>query len=177
MPWFSVSGWDVTWGKHFDHNDVYLAYLPLAHIMEFISEHAFLFWGVPMGYGSPRTLFDSAVQGCKGDLTELSPTYMVGVPAIWESARKSILASITAYSPDEHTAFWEAIRDKQKAFEDGTYFPIEREAAFAKVRGIFGGRLRFMMTGGSGIAKHTQEFISFSLAPITGGFGMTETTG
>ncbi|CAG8955433.1 hypothetical protein HYFRA_00010298 [Hymenoscyphus fraxineus] len=173
----AVSGWNITWGGHFDSNDVVLAYLPLAHIMEFISEHGFLYWGVPMGYGTPRTLFDHSVQNCKGDLTELRPTYMVGVPAIWESARKSIVASIGAYPPDKQTAFWDALRDKQRNFEEGVVFPSEREAAFSGVRGIFGGRLRFMMTGGSGIAKHTQEFISFSLAPITGGFGMTETCG
>lgn len=175
---FSVAGWDIVNGRHFDHNDVYLAYLPLAHIMEFISEHVFLFWGVCIGYGSPRTLFDTSVEGCKGDLRELRPTYMVGVPAIWERARKSIMASIATFSPDQQTVFWDALRDKKKAFEDGAIFPSERDtAAFSSVRGLFGGRLRFMMTGGSGIAKHTQEFISFVVAPVTGGFGMTETTG
>jgi long-chain acyl-CoA synthetase len=175
---FSVAGWDIVNGRHFDHNDVYLAYLPLAHIMEFISEHVFLFWGVCIGYGSPRTLFDTSVEGCKGDLRELRPTFMVGVPAIWERARKSIMASIAASSPDQQAVFWDALRDKKKAFEDGAIFPSERDtAAFSNVRGLFGGRLRFMMTGGSGIAKHTQEFISFVVAPVTGGFGMTETTG
>ncbi|CAG8971638.1 hypothetical protein HYALB_00003106 [Hymenoscyphus albidus] len=152
----AVSGWNITWGGHFDSNDVVLAYLPLAHIMEFISEHGFLYWGVPMGYGTPRTLFDHSVQNCKGDLTELRPTYMIGVPAIWVSARKFIVASIGAYPPDKQTAFWDALREKQKAFEEGAVFPCEREAAFS---------------------GHTQEFISFSLAPITGCFGMTETCG
>ena len=175
---FPVAGWDIVNGRHFSQNDVYLGYLPLAHIMEFISEHAMLYWGVCIGYGSPRSLFDSSVKGCKGDLRELCPTYMVGVPAIWETARKSILASIAVSSPDQQTAFWDALRDKKKAFADGATFPSERdEAAFSNVRSIFGGRLRFMMTGGSGIAKHTQEFISFVVAPVTGAFGMTETTG
>jgi long-chain acyl-CoA synthetase len=88
------------------------------------------------------------------------------------------LASITASPPDQQALFWDALRDKKKAFEDGAVFPSERDtAAFSKVRDIFGGRLRFSMTGGSGIAKNTQEFISFVVAPVTGGFGMTETSG
>lgn len=173
-----MAGWDVVNGRHFNQSDVYLAYLPLAHIMEFISEHVFMFWGVTIGYGSPRTIFDSSVENCKGDLRELRPTFMVGVPAIWESARKTIITSISKKSPDVQKEFWDALRDKQNSFEEGRAFSSERDAVtFSGVRGIFGGRLRFTMTGGSGIAKRTQEFISFAVAPITGGFGMTETTG
>lgn len=165
-------------GRHFDQSDVYLAYLPLAHIMEFISEHVFFFWGVCIGYGSPRTLFDSSVANCQGDLRELSPTYICAVPAILESARKSIMGAIATYSPDQKAAFWDAFNDKKAAFENGTVFPDDRdEAAFSKLRGLFGGRLRFMMTGGSNIAKNTQEFMSFVVAPVTGGYAMTETTG
>jgi long-chain acyl-CoA synthetase len=146
--------------------------------MEFISEHVMLFWGVLIGYGSPRTLFDSSVENCKGDLRELSPTFIVAVPAIWESARKSILASVAASPAEEQANFWDTLKNKQKAFQGGVEFSLEQDtAAFSKVRELFGGRLRFSMTGGSGIAKHTQEFISFVIAPVTGGFGMTETTG
>lgn len=92
--------------------------------------------------------------------------------------RKSIIATITATSPEQQTAFWDALGDKKRAFSEGTEFPNERDTTtFSAIRGIFGGRLRYMMTGGSGIAKNTQEFLSFVVAPVTGGYGMTETTG
>lgn len=61
--------------------DVYLGYLPLAHILEFTCEHVIIFTGGKIGYGSPRTLVDASVRNCKGDLGELRPTVMAGVPA------------------------------------------------------------------------------------------------
>ena len=174
---YQVSGWDTINGRHFDSRDRYLAYLPLAHIMEFIIEHVMIFWGVSINYGTPRTLYDSSVKNCQGDLRELRPTFMVGVPAIIEAIRKSIMNTLKGFTEQEQALFWETLKDKTKAFYDGVQFPQDRDVLFSKVRSIFGGELRFMMTGGSGIAKHTQEFVSFVVAPVTGGFGMTETTG
>jgi long-chain acyl-CoA synthetase len=60
----------------------YLAYLPLAHVLEFLIENLCVFKGVSLGYGSPRTLTDSSVRNCKGDIKELRPTLMAGVPGI-----------------------------------------------------------------------------------------------
>lgn len=145
--------------------------------MEFISEHVFLFWGVSIGYGSPRTLFPSSVENCKGDLAELSPTYICAVPAILESARKNIMSSLSGLSPEQQKVFWDTYNDKKQSFENGMVFDEKREEVFDKARGVFGGRLRFMMTGGSNLAKNTQEFMSFVIAPVTGGYAMTETTG
>jgi long-chain acyl-CoA synthetase len=61
-------------------DDVYLAYLPLAHIMELIVEIVILSMGLKMGYGSPHTLTDTGVKlqkGCSGDAVVLRPTIMV----------------------------------------------------------------------------------------------------
>jgi long-chain acyl-CoA synthetase len=38
-----------------------------------------------MGYGSPKSLTDLSVRNCKGDLRELQPTIMAGVPAVCKS--------------------------------------------------------------------------------------------
>lgn len=128
----SVAGFNVVIGKYFDSNDSFIAYLPLAHILEFVLEHVFLFLGVCIGYGSPRTLFDS--EDSNGDLHELRQTYMAGVPAIWETARKSIVALIEASPPDEQGFFWETLNNKKIASEEDSTFPSDRkEAAFAKV--------------------------------------------
>ena len=58
----------------------YLAYLPLAHVLEFLIENLCVFKGVALGYGGVRTLTDGSVRGCKGDIKELRPTIMAGVP-------------------------------------------------------------------------------------------------
>src|SRR5438034_4582056 len=69
-------------------DDVLLAYLPLAHVLEFTVEHVCMFWGVAMGYGTTRTLTDASVRNCLGDIRELKASLMTGVPAVWESIRK-----------------------------------------------------------------------------------------
>jgi hypothetical protein len=54
--------------------------------MEFAVELCFMFVGARMGYGNVKTLTDASVRNCVGDIRELQPTVMVGVPAVWETS-------------------------------------------------------------------------------------------
>ena len=38
--------------------DIYIAYLPLAHVLELLSECTMMMFGVPVGYSSPNTMTD-----------------------------------------------------------------------------------------------------------------------
>ncbi len=42
------------------HSDVFLAYLPLAHILELAVELTLLYFGVAIGFGNKRTLTGAA---------------------------------------------------------------------------------------------------------------------
>ena len=53
--------------------DCYLAFLPLAHVLEFAVEMTFTFAGLPIGYGRVKTLTDASVRECKGDIAEFRP--------------------------------------------------------------------------------------------------------
>ncbi len=53
--------------------DTYLAFLPLAHILEFVVEMSFVFAGMPIGYGRIKTLTEASVRECKGDIQEFKP--------------------------------------------------------------------------------------------------------
>jgi long-chain acyl-CoA synthetase len=79
-------------------DDVFLAFLPSAHILEYIVEMTMQLNGVRIGYGRIKTLSDQSVRGCLGDMRELKPTLMVGVPAIWETIRKGILSKVSLFS-------------------------------------------------------------------------------
>ena len=46
---------------------------------------------------------------------------------------------------------------------------------FKKIQEATGGRLRICLNGGGPIAKDTQHFISMCIAPMIGGYGLTET--
>ena len=64
-------------------DDIFLGYLPLAHVFELLSESVCLLMGVPLGYSSPLTMIDSSSKiqrGCKGDASVLHPTCLSAVP-------------------------------------------------------------------------------------------------
>lgn len=41
-------------------NDAYIAFLPLAHVLEMLAEHLMLLMGIKLGYSSPNTLTDKS---------------------------------------------------------------------------------------------------------------------
>ncbi|CVL13278.1 related to long-chain-fatty-acid--CoA ligase [Fusarium proliferatum] len=158
-----------------DKEDV-LAYLPLAHVFEMALENLVLFIGGTLGYGSPRTLADSSVKNCAGDMRELKPTVMVGVPQIWETIKKGIIAKLDASNPVIKAFFWCSFN--YKTFMSKNNLPgagIFDGIVFSMVRELTGGRLRFTMNGASGISDDTRHFLSMVLAPMLAGYGLTET--
>lgn len=153
-----------------------LAYLPLAHVLEMALENLVLFIGGSLGYGNPRTLADSSVKNCAGDMRELRPTVMVGVPQTWETVRKGVMAKLKASSSAARLLFWSAFAYKD--FMSRNSLPLASifdSIVFSRVRELTGGRLRFIMNGASGIAEGTKHFLSLVLAPMLLGYGLTET--
>ncbi|CAJ2505204.1 Uu.00g125980.m01.CDS01 [Anthostomella pinea] len=158
------------------HKDVILAYLPLAHILEMAVENIVVFIGGKMGYGSPRTLADSSTRNCHGDMHELAPTIMVGVPQIWETIRKGIESRVNSGGALTKNLFWGAYNLKSMLVANGLPGSFLLDAlVFNKVRAMTGGRVRFVFNGGSGISEGTLHFVSMVLAPMVTGYGLTET--
>jgi long-chain acyl-CoA synthetase len=153
-----------------------LAYLPLAHIFEMALENLVLFIGGTLGYGNPRTLSDTSVKNCAGDMREFRPTVMVGVPQIWETVKKGVMSKLDTSSFVIKNLFWGAL--SYKGFMSRNKLPMANifdGVVFSKVRQLTGGRLRFTMNGASGIADNTKNFLSLVLAPMLVGYGLTET--
>ncbi|KAH7312272.1 long-chain acyl-CoA synthetases & [Stachybotrys elegans] len=156
--------------------EVILAYLPLAHIFEMALENIVLFIGGTLGYGNTRTLSDTSVRNCAGDMRELRPTVMVGVPQVWETVRKGVMAKLETVGGISRALFWGAFN--YKTFMSRNKLPgasVLDSIVFSKVREMTGGRLRFTMNGASGVADSTKHFLSLVLAPMLIGYGLTET--
>lgn len=174
----SVAGVNVVVGQYLGPGDGLLTYLPLAHILEFVFENASLYWGCCMGYSNPKTLSDTSVRKCKGDIREFKPTVMVGVPAVWESVRKGVTGKINSSSLIVRSLFWGAMFAKSTLLWAG--FPgagLLDYLVFNKVKDATGGRLRICMNGGGPISKDTLRFISMAITPMISGYGLTETCG
>lgn len=64
-------------------DDIFMGYLPLAHVFELLAESVCLLCGVPIGYSTPLTMIDSSSKikrGTKGDASVLHPTCLTSVP-------------------------------------------------------------------------------------------------
>ncbi|KAH6640460.1 hypothetical protein F5144DRAFT_94524 [Chaetomium tenue] len=160
------------------HREYVLAYLPLAHIFELVLENLVIFVGATLGYGSPRTLSDTSMRNCYGDMRTFAPTVMVGVPQIWETVKKGIEGKVKASGALADTVFNAALALKSFLVRSG--LPggaLLDSTVFSQVRAVTGGRLRFVVNGASGIATPTLHFISMAVAPMLNGYGLTETCG
>lgn len=75
---------------------LYIGFLPLAHVLEFLLEFIMISFAIPIGYSSVRTLMDDSICGPDGegkgvgDLKALKPTIMAGVPAVWEKIKNGV---------------------------------------------------------------------------------------
>ncbi|CAA2992021.1 long chain acyl- synthetase 9, chloroplastic [Olea europaea subsp. europaea] len=165
--------------------DVYLAYLPLAHILELIAENLIAAVGCSIGYGSPLTLTDASnkiKRGTKGDASMLRPTLMAAVPAILDRVRDGVRKKVDSTGGLAKTLFDLAYSRRLSAI-NGSWFGawgLERLLwnflVFRKIREILGGRIRFILCGGAPLSAETQRFINICLgAPIGQGYGLTET--
>ena len=77
--------------------DLYIAYLPLAHVLELIGESMMIMLGVAIGYSGPNTLTDKSTmikRGGKGDESLLKPTVMFCVPLILDRIYKGVTEQI-----------------------------------------------------------------------------------
>lgn len=174
----AIAGTDTLLGHIIqDGQDYMMAYLPLAHVLEFLVENLCLFWGVVLGYGSPRTLTDTSVRNCKGDIKEFRPTLMTGVPAVWESIRKGVLSNVAKLSPAAQAIFHRSLATKSWLMERGLPSGFLDSLVFNKIKEQVGGRFRIGLAGGAPLATETQKFLSATIGPILNGYGMTESCG
>lgn len=162
-------------GHHLSSSDTFLAYLPLAHILEYVVEMALFFVGMTTGYGRVKTLTDQSVRGCRGDIAELAPSIMIGVPAVWELIRKGITSKVNAGGTIKKSVFNAAIAIKQNNIPG--LKQVVDAAVLAQVRAATGGRLRLTLSGGAALSRETQEFLSLALVTVLQGYGLTESCG
>lgn len=91
-PLIVVSGVHNAFGPWCDGKNIRtLGYLPLAHIYGLVFEHAAQFWGATIGYARFRTLMDSSVRNCKGDLREFRPQLLASYDHSIQSLTKVFL--------------------------------------------------------------------------------------
>ncbi|POY75016.1 hypothetical protein BMF94_1992 [Rhodotorula taiwanensis] len=158
-----------------------ICYLPLSHIFEMALEFTVLYAGVPMGYGTVKTLTDTSMRNCVGDMRAFRPTIMTGVPTVWELIRKGILQKVASGPSYRASLFHGAVGlkrwTKSIPLVNSLVGGVLDTVVFKAVKQATGGQLKYAINGGAGVSQATQEFLSYTLTPyFIQGYGLTETT-
>ncbi|CAG2179024.1 unnamed protein product, partial [Oppiella nova] len=170
----------ITWiGGARSHT--YVAFLPLAHILELTQEFFYFYTGIRIGYSSPFTLTDTApglARGQTSDIKLLKPTIMTTVPLVLDRLLKEVGDKLDARSPILVNLFGYLIDYKTKWTRQGYRCPIVNSLVCRKVREQLGGRLDIVIAGGAPLNPTTQSHIKALLDVIlVQGYGATETLG
>lgn len=169
-------------------DDVVIAYLPLAHILELIVEVASTAQGAGISYAHPRSLTGSSPYIEHGDmespdLTAIRPTLMAAVPAILDLIKTGLSKKMDDGSAIVKSLFWGAVNRKlgyvmEEAGSCCGCCSCLDNTILGKVKSAAGlDRVRLLISGGAPLSAATQEFSSAVFAPVAQGYGATETVG
>lgn len=148
-------------------DDTFLAFLPLAHIMEYVVELILLSVGMTFGYGRIKTLTDASVRNCKGDLREFRPSIMVGVPAIWETIKKGVLSQVNQGGALKKAVFYGSLVIKRNRIP--ILSQVVDSVVMSQVKAATGGRLRLALSGGAPLSSETHEFLNLTILTVLQG--------
>jgi long-chain acyl-CoA synthetase len=149
--------------------DVYLAYLPLAHIMELMAQFVMIAMGCTLCYADPKSLTATGSYPI-GALEAYSPTLMIAVPKIWDTIKKGIMQKVSHGSAVAQFLVATAFQWRGFALRHGFDTPLFKALVFSKFQKVVGGKLRFAISGGGALNTDVQEFCrtAFGVALVQG---------
>ncbi|XP_050037692.1 fatty acid CoA ligase Acsl3-like [Dermacentor andersoni] len=162
-------------------DDAYLACLPLAHVLELVTETLLFGAGARIGYSSPLTITDNSTavaKGCRGDVTLLQPTLMVCVPLIVDRLRKGVNEVAASKGPVFKALFDYAVQYKNFWLDLGFDTPLLNQLVFKHVRLLLGPNLKVLACGSAPLSSYTRQFVRACMGcRVIEGYGTTETNG
>lgn len=162
-----------------DDRDTTLTFLPLSHILGRVETLG----SVQSGY---RLAFAESTDKLKENLREVKPTFIIGVPRIFEKIHTGINMQMNQSKAigrplQKVIDFSSSIA---RRVEKGLAIPwslsvphrLVHSLLSAKIKEAFGGQLRFAVSGGAPLDAQIAEFFFAVGIPVYEGYGLTETT-
>ena len=157
-----------------------LFWLPLAHSFGKMIGTAQLRIGFP-------TAVDGRIEKLVENLGQVKPTFVCAVPRIFEKVHAKAIATATEGGGVKQAVFeWalsvgrESARLERAGERPGLLLALQRQLAdrlvFQKVRNLFGGRLRFFVSGSAPLSTDVAEFFDAMGLLILEGYGLTESS-
>ncbi|CAL9148784.1 unnamed protein product, partial [Musa hybrid cultivar] len=152
-------------------SDVYISYLPLAHIYERVNQISLVYFGVAVGFyqGDNLKLMD--------DMATLRPTLFSSVPRLYNRIYAGVMNAVKTTGGLRERLFNAAYNAKMQAIANGKNpSPMWDRLVFNKIREKLGGRVRMMTSGASPLSADVMDFLRICFGgQVFEGYGMTET--
>jgi len=151
-----------------DSKDVHLSYLPMAHVFERLCTVGMLFKGGRIGF------YSGDVQKIKDDLADLKPTIFPSVPRLFNRFHDLIRGNMDKAEGIKKKIADKAVASKDYYLKNGCTFThkVYDTLVFNKVKSVFGGRVKYMVTGSAPIAGNVIDFLKIAACcPIIEGYG------
>lgn len=164
-----------------DERDLQLLWLPLAHAFGKVLLSAQLACGF-------ATAIDGRVDKIIDNLGDVEPTFMAAAPRIFEKAYARIMTTRRGGGGWRDAVFDRAMTvglDVSRRRRAARPIPwslrlqhrVFDRLVFAKIRQVFGGRIRFFVSGSAPLNRDIAEWFHAAGLLILEGYGMTETAG
>ncbi|MEE9383346.1 MAG: long-chain fatty acid--CoA ligase [Nannocystaceae bacterium] len=165
-------------------DDTQLMFLPLAHVFAKVLEVSWFSVGHVMA-------FAESMSTIKGNLAEVHPTFMAGVPRVFEKFYAAVVDKGTATEGLKKRLFLAALDLSQRNGEaeqrggslglvDAIKFELLKKLIFAKVgaavQELLGGRMARMLSGGAPLSQKVSWFFRDAGLTLVEGYGLTETS-
>ena len=165
----SLGGFDVQPG------DISLSFLPLSHITARHVDLAVLFRGACLAYVP-------FVEQLAQALTEVRPTFFVGVPRVYEKVHAQVDQRAKAF-PARWIYRWALAAGRAQLSEvlagrtptDWSWKVADR-LVYSKVRQAMGGRVRVFISGGAPLGRELATWFAEIGIRLHEGYGLTETS-
>jgi long-chain acyl-CoA synthetase len=159
--------------------DMTLSHLPIAHSFERTAGY----YTVTMAGGT--IAFAESLGQIASNLLEVEPTVVLTVPRLLEVIHSRVMRTVESSPPIRQRLFKMALAAGEQAAEyrhRGKPVPpmlavsmaLFRRLVFARVRAIFGNRMRYLISGGAPLPTEINRFLSAAEIPIVEGYGLTE---
>jgi long-chain acyl-CoA synthetase len=158
--------------------DLGISYLPLAHILQRTSNYFAMETGVNGSYAE-------SIEKLVENLHDIRPTTMSAVPRIFEKIHARVMSEVEKAGPNKKAIFDWAIGvgglyNELKVIGSVSLgmrirHRIADRLVLHKIRDVFGGRIRFIASGGAPLSVDLIRFFDAAGVTILEGYGLTET--
>lgn len=161
-------------------DDLQYLWLPLSHVFGKVLESAQLHIGF-------ATAVDGRIDKLVANLAVVRPTFVAAVPRIFEKVHNKVVGGAREGGAVKRAIFkWavgvgrQASALRQQGEEPrgwlGVQVGLADKLVFSKLRAIFGGRVRFFISGSAPLNRDLAEFFHAAGVLVCEGYGLTESS-